>query len=307
MMLSSQSPRKVLVLAWQVGTQCLPRYASRFSRHTYTLPQLFACLVLRQFYNLSYRKAEALLRDSPSWREAIELVGTPDHNTMCDAFDVIVRSEQVETMLDELSAAFEKAGLLELNRKPLAIDSSCFESRHVSRHFERRKRDGKSESAVKSERSATVKKLPKLAIAVAAGCHVILSAWSGTGAGADHPHFEQLLFDAWRRVAVTTVVADAGYDSERAHELAWQDMNLRSIIPPRTGRPTDQPPPQYFRRLMYDGFADGSLAEAYGQRWQAETVNSMLKRNYGSALRARRPEAREREMLLKVLTHDIAL
>jgi hypothetical protein len=49
----SQSPRKVMVLAWQVGRRCLPSYASKFSRHDFTLPQLFACLVLRQFYNLS--------------------------------------------------------------------------------------------------------------------------------------------------------------------------------------------------------------------------------------------------------------
>lgn len=80
-----QSPRKVITLAWRVGQSCLPRYASKFSRKDFTLPQLFACLVLRQFYNLSYRKTEALLRDSPSWRRAIGLRRTPDHNTLSDA------------------------------------------------------------------------------------------------------------------------------------------------------------------------------------------------------------------------------
>ena len=33
----------------------------------------------------------------------------------------------------------------------------------------------------------------------------------------------------------------------------------------------------------------------------------MLKRNYGSALRAATPERREREMLLKVMVHNMAL
>lgn len=296
-----------MILAWRVGKSCLPQYASKFSRKDFTLPQLFACLILRQFYNLSYRKTEALLRDSPSWRRAIGLKKTPDHNTLCDAFDVVVQSEHLGKAMDLLADAFEKAGLLRLDEKPLAIDSSCYESRHVSRHFERRKRDGKSDEAVKSERSATVKKLPKLAIAVAASCHLILAAWATTGGGADHPHFEPVLFDAWRRASVKTVVADAGYDSEDAHCLARDDMSVISIIPPFAGRPTDKPPPTHYRRMMHEGFADGSLKEAYGQRWQSETVNSMMKRNHGSALRARTAERREREMMLKVVTHNVAL
>lgn len=41
--------------------------------------------------------------------------------------------------------------------------------------------------------------------------------------------------------------------------------------------------------------------------WQVETVNSMQKRNYGSSLRARSADRREREMLLKVLVHNLAL
>ena len=47
--------------------------------------------------------------------------------------------------------------------------------------------------------------------------------------------------------------------------------------------------------------------KAYGQRWQAETVFSMIKRNFGSALRARSYWAQRREMMLLVLTHNIAI
>lgn len=45
----------------------------------------------------------------------------------------------------------------------------------------------------------------------------------------------------------------------------------------------------------------------YGQRSQSETVMSMIKRNQGSALRSRTPERRKKEMMLRVLTHNIAL
>ena len=45
----------------------------------------------------------------------------------------------------------------------------------------------------------------------------------------------------------------------------------------------------------------------YGQRWQVETVNSMLKRLLGSALRAATYWSRCREMALKVLTLNIMI
>ena len=309
-MSSSQSPLDVLVTAHRLGTATLPAYASRFSRHDFTLPQLFACLVLRQFYNLSYRRTQALLEDCPSWREAIGMTRTPDHNTLCDAFATVTRHGSVQAMLDELARAFGDAGLLDLEDKPLAVDSTAFESHHVSRHYERRKGDKQRVlpgGAARSEtRSGVVRSLPKLAIAVACGCHLILSAWATTGLGSDHPHFEAVVFDAWRRANVRTVVADAGYDSEANHRLARLDMGLDCLIPARIGRPTDKAPASRHRGEMRDRFAGGS-PPPYGQRWQVATANSMMKRNYGSALRAATPERREREMLLKVLTHNVAL
>ena len=34
-------------MAYRLAQQYLPDYAHRFSRHDFTLPQLFACLVVR--------------------------------------------------------------------------------------------------------------------------------------------------------------------------------------------------------------------------------------------------------------------
>jgi hypothetical protein len=45
----------------------------------------------------------------------------------------------------------------------------------------------------------------------------------------------------------------------------------------------------------------------YTQRWQVETVNSMIKRNLGSALRARSNRRREMEMILRGITHNLML
>ena len=58
---TSRSPRAVLRAAYRLGRRVLPDHPCRPARHDFTLPQLFACLVLREFYGLSYRRTEALL------------------------------------------------------------------------------------------------------------------------------------------------------------------------------------------------------------------------------------------------------
>ncbi len=156
-------------------------------------------------------------------------------------------------------------------------------------------------------RGRTVKRLPKLSIAVACACHLILAARATTGGGGDQRFFEPLLFDAWRRATVKIAVADAGYDSEANHCIARQDMGVRSIIPPNAGRPTSKPPPTRHRRNMRRRFNRKADKEHYGQRWQVETVNSMIKRNLGSALRARTARRRSMELLLRVVTHNIMI
>ena len=42
----------------------------------------------------------------------------------------------------------------------------------------------------------------------------------------------------------------------------------------------------------------------YGQRWQVETVISMIKRRLGSTLNAHRRHAQNRAMLLKAIAHN---
>lgn len=46
---------------------------------------------------------------------------------------------------------------------------------------------------------------------------------------------------------------------------------------------------------------------SYTKRWQVETVNSMMKRNQGSALAGKTARSRRRDMLLRVLTHNVMI
>ena len=154
-MTTSKSPRKVLRLAYRLASEVLPDYASRFSRKDCaTQPQLFACLVLREHQKETYRGVEALLIDSPQWLADIGLDKAPDHNTLCRAFDRFMKPALARSMLDLMARfARRRKTLKHDRRKPMAMDSSLFESRHVSRHFERRRRDTATAAAAASKKS----------------------------------------------------------------------------------------------------------------------------------------------------------
>src|SRR5512133_2488102 len=99
-MLTCRSPKQVLLYAYQMADLILPNYSSRFSRHDFTLAQLFACLVLREQQRKSYRDTEALLKDAPEWYQAIGMAKAPDHATLCRAFHLLVTPKHVHRMLD---------------------------------------------------------------------------------------------------------------------------------------------------------------------------------------------------------------
>ena len=187
------------------------------------------------------------------------------------------------------------------------------ESRHVSRHYEKRQKQsqhkgkGKWAKAVNGSRSRVVRHLPKLSLAVHASSHLILAARASTGIGSDSPQFVHLMLDATGRMPLEFVLADAGFDSEDNHRLARQELSIRSLIPATIGRQSARGPQGYYRRLMRKRFKGGPDKDWYGQRWQAETVNSMIKRNLGSACRARTPTGRKKDMLLRVVTHNVMI
>ena len=195
-----------------------------------------------------------------------------------------------------------------------ALDSSMFESHQVSRYFEHRRRQnrikirGKPARADANRRkSRTLKRVPKLSLAVHAASHLILAAKATTGLGPDFGHFKPLLEQALSRMKLRWVVADAGYDSESNHRTARQDLKVRSLIPSIAGRPGTGMPKGFYRRLMRRRLIQIPYKKRYGQRWQIETVNSMMKRNLTSACRSRTAWGRKRDLLLRAITHNLML
>ena len=65
--------------------EALPAYSHPNSPRTYTQPQLFTILALRQFLNVDYRRMTAYLREWSDLRRVLGLKRVPDHSTLCYA------------------------------------------------------------------------------------------------------------------------------------------------------------------------------------------------------------------------------
>ena len=94
--------------ALTVGQQALPAYASRFSKHDFTQPQLFALLAVRQFLQTDYRGLVALLAEWRELRQVLKLKKIPHYSTLCYA-------ER------RLLAAAEKGGSLPKPKRSLSV------------------------------------------------------------------------------------------------------------------------------------------------------------------------------------------
>lgn len=81
----TKSPAALCDEALKVARQALPLYSSARSRKDFTQHQLFALLVLRQFFKTDYRGICALLRDFSELRERLDLKKVPHYSTLCYA------------------------------------------------------------------------------------------------------------------------------------------------------------------------------------------------------------------------------
>ncbi len=133
--------------------------------------------------------------------------------------------------------------------------------------------------------------------------HLILGYLTDQGPKTDIRDLAPTLQLTSSRVRLLWLAADAGYDSEANHRLCREEHGIRTLIPPKHGRPTTKPATGRYRRLMQVRFDK----DRYGQRWQVETAVSMIKRLQGSWTTGRSYHARRRDLMLMVLTHNIMI
>jgi len=296
---TSKSPRKVLSAAYIAAKDALPEYASKYSPKKFTQHQLFAILVLKIFWNTDYRGIVTMLADLPELCDAISLAQVPHFTTLQKAEKRLLQSSAGSALLKATIRLAIKAKIMKRKVRLAAIDGTGFESHHISSYFVKRRQRGCKDLY----QTTKYTRYPKASIICDSQSHIILGVKPGRGPSPDTSDFKSTVKQAHNYVPIKMILADAGYDSESNHHYARDILAIATIIPPKHGRPSDKPPTGRWRNLMYKRFDK----KKYGQRWQIETVNSMIKRLQGSALRAREYTSQCREIVLRILTHNIMI
>jgi hypothetical protein len=283
------------MVALEVARQRLPAYSHRCSPKVFTQHQLFACLVLKTFWKADYRGVVQQLADNPSLVELLGLKRVPHWTTLQKAARRLLTSPHVRALLD--GTVRRHLGRRRRARRS-AVDSTGLDLSAASGYFVRRR-----QRAGFPWKTVVYRHFAKLSVVCDVDTHFILAFRDGRGPKPDVGEFQSLLADALRRVKLTRITADAGYDSEPNHRYARDQCGVRTVIPPKHGRPTTKPASGRYRRLMQTHFDD----TAYTDRVQVETVISMLKRRLESCVRGHTYWSQRRELRLKVLTHNIMI
>jgi hypothetical protein len=134
--------------------------------------------------------------------------------------------------------------------------------------------------------------------------------WSVANQGPypDHREFEPAVTKAYALQPFGQLLADAGYESEAAHQLCRERLGVISIIPTTyRGRSRLDGRQRVmtgdYRKRLHRRFPK----KAFGQRWQAESAFSQDKRRFGSAVAGRTYHSRCRNLRLRVLVHNAAI
>lgn len=295
---TSKSTLTVAQEALKAGHESLPDYRRPKSPKKFTQPQLFACLVVKEFRRLDYRGIWVLLQEWSELRHVLGLKKVPHFTTLWAASKRLLAKPKAEALLDGVLKRCRQAKILGRRTPLAAIDSTGLESRHVSAYYT--KRCQRHQGHYKS-------RYPKLSAVGDTANHLILGCAIDRGPQPDLAEARPTVREALSHQSLGALLGDPGYEAEGFHRFCHA-RDIRSIIPTTDrGRPRadGQPHPVrgHYRRLMKSHFPK----VLYGQRWQAETIFSMLKRNLGSALRARYYHSQNREIRLRILTHDLGI
>jgi len=271
-------------LALLVCRRQLNDYSCPKSKHTFTQPQLLACLILKAYKKLTYRGIVELLDASDALRESLGLARVPVHTTLKEFADRVLSPRLLDTLVGEVLALLVENGLVV---REVAVDSTGVEASCASAHFISRS---------KRARNGYV----KLSLAVACTSIVLVSLAISMGPSNDLCEAREVLWRAASRCRPDWVWADRGFDAEWFHTFCRSAWDARSHVPPvpKTRDGTVQSGPGRVRCAKY-------RPAGYGRRWHVESFISGMKRTCGSTLAARSSGALQTEAGLKALAYAI--
>jgi len=247
--------------ALAIATKVLRLYRSKYSKHTFTQPQLLAILCLMRYEDWTFRETEVRLQEHVELRRALGLKQAPDYTTFY-RFMRRLSAERIQIALQEAALETIKNG--PAKRAVFAVDATGLAPGAISTFFINRKRD-RGEG------------LPwrfwlKWVVVVETKHQLLLAQIAKRGPYNDCALLRPLLDMAHQVMPASLVLADAEFDSERNHKHIREVHHMQSLIPAKRGKKTWKL--KGIRARMKNNFP----AKKYSQRNLIETVFSVVKR-----------------------------
>lgn len=285
----------VCILRCAITSASLPKYLTPKSNHVYSYQQKIALIVLRQYFDISYDRVGEVIGSNPIITDILDLDFIPERSTLCK-FSQTVDHEHLKLVINQFQMIMEK-------EEVLSMDGTKLSNYNRSAHFEFRLKDFRKEPPKRTFTTA--------ALVIGTENKMIYAADVSTLNKHDVRYVPELVRQLKSGKAngrIGYIVADKGYDSEAMHKLVRKELVTRFIVPPRDPEwtPVKHTGGHYRRRMrQLLGVKCSIFSRVYRMRCIVETVNSMLKKVFGSSLKAIRDKSRVTEVYGKIIAHNL--
>jgi len=251
-----------------LASRQVPPYSSRFSKHTFTQPQLVVLYCLKIELGVTYRELIDWLEEMPRLQQALGLKRLPHFTTVQKAFQRL--STAIWRVLQRLSAPLLQGDGV------AAVDSSGWDRSHASRSYTQR---------VKLKIRAL-----KTTLLVDTQAQMVLDVHVTTTRKHDTQIAPQLTERNLERFEA--LAADKSYD-DQTYRNQLRSWGKRPLIKHREFAPADS---------AANARMDQTLSH---RRSLVETVISVLKRKYGAAVSSRVWWRQFRELVAMCLVYNV--
>ena len=258
----------------------IPEFFSRFSKKIFNNHQKLTLLVLKQKLRTTYRDLIELLKIT-NIPKLIKLKRIPHFTTL------IRFSRKLSPLLVRKLISYSCERSKPKNLK-LGVDATGLELNRTSEHY-----------IMIKGRNTKQKYILQITACGLMDSMLISSARVGKYNVVRNNNFLPVIKDSAKLSEVDYVTADKGYDSKKNHEYVLKKLKAESYIKIREGCLGKHG--NMLRNKVLREFDD----EKYHQRSKIETIFSMIKRRYGSSVKAKSRETQVREGYHKILTHNL--
>lgn len=271
-----------------IAKRVMPSYRSKYSKHTFTQPQLLAILCLMRYEDWTFRETEVRLQEHSELRMALDLKQTPDYTTFY-RFMRRLDIELIQTALQE--AALQAMKDFPTKKAVLAVDATGLAPGAISTFFINRKRD--------RGQGLPWRDWLKWVVVVETKHQLLLAQIAKRGPYNDCALLRPLVDIAHQVMPASYVLADAEFDSERNHKHIREIHRMKSIIPAKRGKKTWKL--KGIRAQMKSNFP----SKKYSQRNLIETVFSAVKRKLSTRAPGRSLATQASQALILGLAYNL--